>query len=351
MSQEGVENVSVGARTAASPAARNVGSLLLGAHHVSILSSAIEATHEFFTQVLGMPLIKKSVNQDTASMYHLYYGDAVGSAGTAVTFFDMPLAARENHGAGGFSLTTLRVNGEEAIRYWLERLAAGGVATSGPTDVGGWTGLLFEDPSGTRLALIDDEGAGPRGVPNQHSDIPKELQIRGLGFSRLTVSELEPAERFLAQGLGLELVRTYQHESSQHGEVAARVYAMSGSGPHAEVHLLANPALRPRRYGSGGVHHLALSVENDDALKVSLDRLAGLGYEVTDLIDRYYFSSGYVTGPEGVIVEIATLGPGFVIDESAAELGQILSLPTSFEPRRSEIEARLRPLDLKSPHS
>lgn len=166
-------------------------------------------------------------------------------------------------------------------------------------------------------------------------------EVGGLGFSRLTVREREPTERFLLEGLGMREARTYRE-----GGETARVFEIAGGGPHAEVHLIVSPALQPRRYGSGGVHHVALTVEDEQALAASLERLTDLGYEATGLIDRHYFSSGYVTGPEGVIVEFATTGPGFMVDESFAELGERLSLPPRWEQRRAEIEARLRPLQL-----
>lgn len=314
---------------------------LMGAHHVSILSSAVEATHRFYTRTLGMPLLKKSVNQDSANTYHLFYGDAAGSVGSAVTFFDMPLAARERRGAGAFSLTTLRVSGEASVEFWRERLEEAGAQSSPPVDSGGWLELPFEDPSGSRLAVIDDGGLGPRAAGSSTAGVPAKHRLQGLGYSVLAVRELGPTRRFLTEGLSMSEERTYERVGGR-----ATVFAMSGGGPHAEIHVVADPSLPERRYGSGGVHHLALTTANEASLAAWLEHLRGAGYETSAPIDRYYFHSGYVTGPEGVTVELATEGPGFGVDSREGQNVERLSLPPRLEAKRAEIEARLRPLNL-----
>lgn len=314
---------------------------LTGQHHVSILSSATEETHVFYTDLLGMRLAKKSVNQDQPSMYHLFYGDAAGSIGTAVTFFDMPLAARERRGSGSFTLLTLRANGEEAISFWRARLEAAGVEHVDPTLVDGRAHLFFEDPSGTRLVLVDDTGTGPASIAVKGTSVPDEHRIQGLGPATVTVQDLSSMKRFLEAGLGMRPTRAYEGASGP-----TRVFEFGGGGLNGELHVTEAPDMPARRYGSGGVHHVALTTEDGGAIDAWQTHLEGAGWETTPVIDRYFFRSLYVTGPEGVIIELATPGPGFTIDEGAADLGTALSLPPRLEPRRAEIEAQLRPLNL-----
>jgi glyoxalase family protein len=202
----------------------------------------------------------------------------------------------------------------------------------------GRAALDFEDPDGSALTLVDDGGQGAA-HPWDRSPVPPEYQIRGLGYPVVTVPELAPTDRFLTGALGLVRVREYPEPEAPHFRTC--VYQAAGEGPAAEVHLVVRDDLERARMGAGSVHHVALRVP-DDAIEGWAERLAGLGYPNSGVIDRHWFQSVYVTEPNGVIFEMATDGPGFDVDEDAAGLGERLALPPRLEPRRAEIEARLR---------
>lgn len=318
---------------------------LTGVHHVSALSAHIGRTHDFYTRVLGMRPVIKTVNQDDPSMYHLFYGDAVGSPGSDMTVFDLPHAAREIRGNNSISLTTFRVNGERALAYWTERLDAlgvphGEVATRDDRHV-----LDFDDAEGTRLSLVDDGGLG-NSHPWDQSPVTAEHQIRGLGYPVLTVPVLEPTDSFLTAALGLRHDHTYELNETPQRQV--HVYTLgdgdTSAGVHAEVHVIAREDLPRARYGAGGVHHVALRLPEGDRMADWVARLNTLGYRNSGIVDRHYFTSAYVREPNGVLFELATDGPGFEIDGPLD--GERLSLPPRLEPRRAEIEAKLAPFTL-----
>jgi glyoxalase family protein len=312
---------------------------LTGIHHVSALSAQIGRTHNFYTRVLGMRPVIKTVNQDDPRMYHLFYGDGAGSPGSDMTVFDLPGAARERRGNNSISLTTLRVSGERALSFWAARLAEHGVAHGGVGLRDGRPALDFDDPAGTRLALLDDRGAG-EAFPWGQSPVPAEFQIRGLGYTAITVPALEPTDRFLTEALGLLHDRGYPLAEAPRYQ--AHVYAMKGGGPQAELHVVVRGDLPRAKYGAGGVHHLALRVPVGQRIHDWVDRLNMLGYRNSGVVDRHYFRSVYVREPNGVLFELATDGPGFDVDGPLD--GERLSLPPFLEPRRAEIEARLKPL-------
>ncbi|ACO46825.1 VOC family protein [Deinococcus deserti] len=316
-----------------------------GLHHVSALSAEIARNHDFYTRVLGLRLVKKTVNQDSPGMYHLFYADGAGSAGTDMTFFDFPRAAPEHRGNDSITLTTFRVTGEPALNFWAQRLTALGVAHSGVTWVDGSAHLFFEDVDSTRLALVDDRGAGPRAQPNPLTDVPVEHQIQGLGYSGFTVADLAPTRTFLEQGLNLLAVRTYPTEG-----FTTHVFQMTpaegeSAGPHTELHVTERQDLPRSRPGAGSVHHVALRLRDSDVLGWLL-HLEQAGYGNSGRVDRYYFQSIYIRDPNGLVIELATDGPGFATDEAPEELGQRLALPPFLESRRATIEAHLRPLTL-----
>ena len=316
---------------------------LTGIHHVSALSAHIGRTHDFYTSVLGMRPVIKTVNQDEPSMYHLFFGDGAGSPGSDMTVFDIPGAAREHRGSNSITLTTFRVAGEASLLYWAERLASLGVTHSGVTTRDGRRVLDFDDYEGTPLSLVDDGGVGEARSWDE-SPVPAEHQIRGLGYTTLTVPELEPTDRFLTTGLGLAKRRAYPVPSSPRHEV--HVYDIGAGGAHAEVHVAVRPDLPRARYGAGGVHHVALRVPEIASIGAWAERLAELGYHSTGVVDRHYFESVYVREPNHVLFELATDGPGFTVDGPLD--GERLSLPPFLEPRRAEIEARLKPLTVAS---
>jgi glyoxalase family protein len=314
-----------------------------GLHHVTAVTTEASENVAFYTGVLGLRLVKKTVNQDDVSAYHLFYGDELGKPGTEVTFFDWPhLKVAPNHaGAGEISATELRVTGREALEFWASRLAEFGVEHGGVEERNGRGFIAFTDPEGQRLRLVDDGGdtrvAG--GVPWEDSPVPREAGIRGLGAVELTVRDLEPTAWVLSEVLGFRVV----HEQGQDGERVV-VFEVGPGGPGAEVRVIEWPGAPQAYLGRGGVHHVAFRTPNDEEHAAWRERIRSSGLGVTPQIDRYYFRSIYFREPGGVLFEIATDGPGFATDEDAAHLGERLSLPPFLEPRREEIETRLEPI-------
>lgn len=277
-------------------------------------------------------------------MYHLFFGDGAGKPGSEMTVFDMPRAAQEHRGNNSITRTAFRVNGERTLEYWSERLAALGVRHQGIALRDGRRSLDFADAESTPLTLIDDGGAGDA-FPWDASPVPAEHQLRGLGYTTITVPELEPTHRFLTEGLRLAPARAYAHPVVPQHQV--HVYEMGDGGPHAEVHVIVRDDLRRARYGAGGVHHVALRLAPGDAILAWSEHLSSLGYHNTGIVDRYYFQSVYVREPNHVLFELATDGPGFEVDGPLD--AERLSLPPMLEPRRAEIEAGLSPLTSAAP--
>ena len=320
---------------------------LTGVHHVSALTAQIQRTHDFYTRVLGLRPVIKTVNQDDPGMYHLFYGDGAGSPGSDMTMFDMPFARHEQRGNNSISLTTFRVNGEAALAWWAARLDGYGIAHGDVEPRDGRLALDFDDPEGTRLSLVDAQGDNPgagEAFPWDESPVPAEHQIRGLGYTVITVPELGPTDRFLTEALGLRHDHAYPLPERPEHEV--HVYGMGSGGgdggAHAEVHVIVRADLPRARQGSGAVHHVALRVPDGQRMEDWVARLDGLGYHNSGIVDRHYFTSAYVREPNGVLFELATDGPGFEVDGPLD--GDRLSLPPFLEPRRAEIESRLKPL-------
>jgi glyoxalase family protein len=315
---------------------------LSGLHHMTAVTGQAAQNLAFYTQVLGLRLVKKTVNQDDVSAYHLFYADAVGSPGTDVTFFDWPHAIKNRPGAGTIGLTALRVPSEESLTWWVQRLTEQGVAPRGLVEEDGQTVLRFTDPEGQELALLNDHGA-PGGVPWERSPVPAEMAICGLHSVRLLVHDLRPTAWVLTEALGFQQVRDYLADNDPARQVT--VFATGDGGPGAEVHVEAGRHLMPGRIGRGGVHHIAFRTPTDEEHRAWQQRLERAGLGVTPVIDRFYFKSIYFREPGGILFEIATDGPGFASDEEMEHLGEQLALPPFLEPRRREIEAGLRPLE------
>ena len=311
-----------------------------GLHHLTAVTGQAAANVTFYTEVLGLRLVKKTVNQDDVSAYHLFYGDATGSPGSEVTFFDWPWASPTRAGAGTIAATALRVSGPETLAWWLERFQRHGVTHDAIAGYAGRPALAFTDPEGQRLRLVDDGGT-PGGEPWEGSSVPPEHQIRGLDAVTLEVSRIEPTARVLTDVLKFRPVGEGASEGDD-GPVAAFETGPGGAG--TRVYLEARPDAAGGRVGIGGVHHVAFRTPNDDTHQAWREHVAAAGLKVTPVIDRYYFRSLYFREPGGILFEIATDGPGFATDEDLATLGQRLALPPFLEPRRAEIEAGLRPL-------
>ncbi|MEO7987265.1 MAG: ring-cleaving dioxygenase [Gemmatimonadales bacterium] len=315
---------------------------LTGIHHLTAVSSDIRGNYRFYTQTMGMRLVKRSVNQDDVSAYHLFYADAIGSPGTDLTFFDWKMP-RERRGTHSITRTHLCVRGREALEWWEERLRESQVASLKLEERDGRFVLDFEDPEGQRLSLIDDGGQGDEPRRWEKSPVPGEFQVRGLGPIEMSVPALGPTEAVLTGVMNLRRAREYTRPGSPAATV--QVYEMGLGGSHAELHVAIEPELRPSRLGAGGVHHVAFRTPNEDEYHAWAERLNTLGVPNSGEVDRYYFRSLYFREPGGVLFEIATDGPGFAVDENPATLGEHVALPPFLEPRRAAIVAALEPID------
>jgi glyoxalase family protein len=312
---------------------------LTGIHHLTAISAKPRENLAFYTGLLGMRLVKKTVNQDDVSAYHLFYADGKANPGTDLTFFDFPVAP-ERHGANSISSTGLRVAGEKSLGYWRDRLKQAGGQTGDVVEVDGRLTLPFEDKEGQRLALIDDGGVGSAS-PWERSTVPVEHQIRGLGPITLAVRNLASITLVLTEVMNMRRVRDY---AAPDARAQIHVFAMGEGGPAAELHVIEQKDLPMARQGAGGVHHVAFRTPNEEQYHAWTRRLAELRIPNSGEIDRFYFRSLYFREPNGILFEIATDGPGFATDEPMATLGEKLALPPFLEPRRAEIEAGLKPI-------
>ncbi|PTM58566.1 ring-cleaving dioxygenase [Desmospora activa] len=320
---------------------------LTGIHHVSALTANAPRNYDFYTNTMGLRLVKKTVNQDDTSSYHLFYGDEIGNPGTELTFFDLPHAGQTRPGVSSISAISLRVPDREALQYWKERLEEHGVEHDTIQSRAGRDTLAFRDFEGQRLILVpDDDNQIIDSTPWEESPVPSKYGIRGLGPVTLTVSNAEMTTRVLTEVLGFRLVNQYPSPHSSQPDIL--VYATGAGGTGAEVHVEERTDLPHERLGRGGVHHVAFRVPNVTEYNEWLRRIETAGFRTSGPVDRFYFRSIYFREPNGILFELATDGPGFATDEDPEHLGEKLALPPFLEPHRASIEAKLRPLDTKA---
>jgi glyoxalase family protein len=310
-----------------------------GIHHLTAVTADAPRNLKFYTQTLGMRLIKKTVNQDDTTAYHLFYGDGVASPGADLTFFDFP-AAPEKRGTHSIARTGLRVDSEDTLAWWKEHLQAHGVGTGAVKERFGHVSLDFEDFEGQRFRLVVDPAN--TAVPWHRSPVPAERQIIGLGPITLSVPQLDRTKAVLEQVLNMREVRQYANADNS-GPV--HVFEMGPGGPSAELHVAVQPHLGPVRPGAGGVHHVAFRTPNKDTLRQWIAHVNGFGIRSSGEVERFYFTSLYFREPSGILFELATDEPGFAADEPMESLGETLALPPFLEPRRTSIEANLKPLE------
>ena len=316
---------------------------LTGIHHLTAISAKPSENVGFYTGLLGMRLVKKTVNQDDVSAYHLFYADGKANPGTDLTFFDFP-AAPERRGTNSISRTGLRVASEETLGFWRDRLKQAGGVTGEVIEVDSRLTLPFEDGEGQRLVLVDDGGAGSS-APWGRSPVPAEHQIRGLGPIVLNVHDRSRTDAVLTAVMNMRRVRDYAApDAPAQVHVNVHVYAMGEGGPAAELHVIEGKDLPMARQGAGGVHHVAFRTPDNAQYQAWAQRLNELHVPNSGEVDRFYFRSLYFREPNGILFEIATDGPGFATDEPMETLGERLALPPFLEPRRAEIEAGLKPI-------
>ncbi len=308
---------------------------VLGLHHVTSISSDPQKTLDFYTKILGLRLIKLTVNYDDPSTYHVYFGDEIGHPGTVLTFFPWPGQPIGRKGAGQATNTSFSI-AQESIPYWEDRLKSNGVSLEPPRKRFGETVLSFEDQDGQGLELVGNREIEQR-TGWTHAPTPREHAIRG--FHSVTLSEevLERTESVLVDTLGFRLV----------GQEENRFRYEAGKGAAGTiVDIVSRPNAQRGFVSVGTVHHVAFRASDDDHQKDLRQELLKADLNVTQMINRNYFHSIYFREHGGVLFEVATDQPGFTIDESPEQLGTRLALPPWLEQSRAEIEKNLPPVRL-----
>lgn len=347
-----------------------------GLHHITLVCSDAQRTCDFYTGVLGLRFVKRTVNFDDPMSYHLYFGDEIGTPGSVVTFFEWSGAASGRPGIGGTHHFALQVGDYGGLLKWKRRLTDRGLAVDGPLDRHYFKSIYFNDPDGTilEIATIDpgwaiDEPADRLGLefrepppemtilnrdtariaaeswPEPVSAITPDMALsRGMHHITAIGSDIHATHAFFGDLLGMRRVKM---TSNFDDPTSAHWYWGVGDGrPGTLITYFERDPRKERRarMGAGQTHHFALAVSDAEAQLEWRDKLIGAGVAVTPVMDRVYFKSIYMNDPDGHIVELATLGPGFLTDEAATELGQSLKLPPWLERHRADIEKALRPI-------
>jgi glyoxalase family protein len=294
---------------------------LEGIHHITAITADAQRNVDFYAGVLGLRLVKKTVNQDNPTVYHLFFADEQGDPGSDLTFFEFPDAAPGRAGAGDVHRVVWRVRSADSLSFWDERLGANGIESEQEGET-----LRFSDPEGLdhELAVVNVPDAP---LVAEHPEVPAELALQGFHAVR-AYSAAPEASRELLDALDFEFV-------GDHWE--ARGEQRGG------LYIYDEPPAEPSRQGAGSVHHVAWASQIEE-LTDWRERAVAAGAQATPVIDRFYFRSVYFREPSGVLFELATLGPGFTVDEPLEHLGEKLSLPPAFEHLRAEVEPRLRPV-------
>ncbi|MBP1970525.1 glyoxalase family protein [Virgibacillus natechei] len=311
---------------------------LKGMHHVTAITSNAEKNYEFFTYVLGMRLVKKTVNQDDIHTYHLFFADDTGSPGTDMTFFDFPGAPKGVHGTNEISKTSFRVPSNEALDYWVARFDRLEVNHTGIKEQFGKKVLSFVDFDDQQYQLISDEGneGVAAGTPWQKGPIPLEYAITGLGPIFVRIANFDYFKEVMEKVL---LYKEIDKEGSFH------LFEGGEGGNGAQVVVEYNAVLPQAKQGFGTVHHAAFRVEDRSVLEEWNKRMKDFGFQTSGFVDRFFFGSLYTQVAPQILFEFATDGPGFMDDEPYETLGEKLSLPPMLEPKRDEIEKSVRPID------
>jgi glyoxalase family protein len=296
---------------------------LEGIHHVTCITGDAAGNVDFYTRVLGLRLVKKTVNQDDPTVYHLFYADELGSPGADITFFEYPGARRGRAGEGMIHTVAFRVASDDALTFWEERLDAEGIGTARADGR-----LRFEDPEGLGLELVTTDTTDAP-LSAHHPQIPAELALQGFAGARVFASQPGASRVLLERTLGF--IPTGESAWDVRGAVRGGTYAYE------------TPPSERGIPGAGTVHHIAFSSHMDEH-GAWLEALSQAGQSTSGVVDRFWFRSIYFREPSGVLFEIATIGPGFSIDEDVEHLGESLVLPPMYEHLRGQIEPVLTPL-------
>jgi glyoxalase family protein len=306
---------------------------LLGIHHITAIASDPQRNVDFYTKLLGLRLVKRTVNFDDPSSYHFYFGDRVGTPGTIITFFPWPGARRGTRGSSQVVATSFAIP-PGSLNYWSDRLKENSISAENILRFGS-QGLRFPDPDGLLLELIasPDDGGG---TPNEHA-------VCGFHAPTLQVQDSSPTQKLLTETLGFQQIAE---------EGNRRRFSIYGTSTSAQLDLVERPEDPHGNIAAGTVHHIAFRTPNDEEQLQWREKLVDLGFGdpgrigVSPVMDREYFHSIYFREPNGILFEIATDGPGFAIDEPVEHLGESLKLPKQYEPNRREIEESLQPISL-----
>jgi glyoxalase family protein len=311
---------------------------LKGIHHVTAITSSAEKNYAFFTKILGMRLVKKTVNQDDIQTYHLFFADDRGNPGTDMTFFDFPGSVKKVDGTDRIARSSFRVPSDEALGYWVRRFDRYGVKHEGIRVRFGRKMLCFVDFDDQAYALVSDEhvkGVAP-GTPWLKGPVPNEYGIYGLVPIHFEVRDVSQMEATLTKVMGMRKVAS---------EDDSVLYEMGEGGNGASV-IVTKKEGPSAIQGYGAVHHVAFRIEDKDELNEWIKRLNSFKAGHSGFVDRFYFQSLYTRLHRGILFEFATEGPGFIDDEEPYEtLGEILALPPKFRSMRKQIEALVRPID------
>jgi catechol 2,3-dioxygenase-like lactoylglutathione lyase family enzyme len=311
---------------------------LLGIHHITAIAGEPQENLDFYAGLLGLRLVKLTINFDDPGTYHLYYGDGIGHPATIMTFFPWPKAPKGRKGSGQVTATSFAVP-RASIPYWVERLDQHRIAHSGPSERFGEPLLSFTDPDGLGIELV----ATPNILRDRayvQGPVPPEHAIHGFHSATLTEAGYQRTAALLTETMGFRLV---QQEGNRFR------YAAHSGDPGTIADVVCAPEERPGRVAVGTVHHIAWRTADDQQQDSWQKELVRLGHDVTPIIDRKYFHSIYYREPGGILFEIATDPPGFAIDEDPEELGSRLQLPPWLEPSRQELLAILPPIRLPAP--
>ncbi|GAA0479873.1 ring-cleaving dioxygenase [Salinibacillus aidingensis] len=309
-----------------------------GMHHVTAITSSAEKNYEFFTYILGMRLVKKTVNQDDIQTYHLFFADDEGNPGTDMTFFDFPGIPKGVHGTNEIFKTSFRVPSDEALEYWEKRFDRLKVKHSGIKEQFGVNTLSFVDFDDQQYQLISDENLDgvKAGIPWKTGPVPLEFAITGLGPIHVRVDNFDYFKKMMETVLQFKEI---DQEGSLH------LFEVGEGGNGARVIVEYNTILPQARQGFGTVHHAAFRVEDRDVLEEWIERMAKFGFRTSGYVNRFFFESLYANVAPQILFEFATDGPGFMGDEPYETLGEKLSLPPFLEAKREEIEDMVRPID------
>ena len=310
-----------------------------GIHHITAIASDPQRNLDFYTQLLGLRLVKRTVNFDDPSAYHFYYGDRIGTPGTILTFFPWPGARRGSRGTGQVVSTSFAIS-RTAVDFWRDRLQEWHVAAEAMPDRFGDQALRFTDPDGLLLEFVTTEHENDFVAQPDDSLVQGAFALKGFHAPTLELQRSALTVQLLTEVFGFELIGE---------EGNRRRFGVDPHRPNKQIDLVERPDGSFGHIAAGTVHHIAFRAANDDEHQEWRSKLAELGFGVTPVIDRQYFHSIYFREPGGILFELATDAPGFAIDEPVENLGEGLRLPAQYEPHRTEIERILPPLTLPHP--